>query len=86
MTLLQKIRADNRREWWARFEWALDATYSENAAQRQDGWRLIRIMTNSHLITRSERPLIAELIMEMAVDVARHTDAEPELADERASG
>ncbi|MFT4087711.1 MAG: hypothetical protein QM658_11285 [Gordonia sp. (in: high G+C Gram-positive bacteria)] len=74
-TLFQKHRADNRREWWARFAWAIDATYSTNPHQRRDGWRVITILAQSNLITKSERPLIAELIMNIGSDVVANLGA-----------
>ncbi|MGV9669261.1 hypothetical protein ACWDPV_01535 [Gordonia sp. NPDC003504] len=57
MTMTQKQRADNRREWWTRFEWTMEATDSTNRDQRRDGWRVIAILAESRLMTASETPL-----------------------------
>lgn len=60
--MTQKQRADNCREWWPRFEWAMEATYGTNRDQPRDGWRVIAILAVSRLMTASERPLVSELI------------------------
>ncbi|WP_257720449.1 hypothetical protein [Gordonia phthalatica] len=39
----QRSRADNRREWWVRFEWAMNATYSPDPLVRSDGWGIVRV-------------------------------------------
>ncbi len=60
-TIVQRTRADNRREWWARFSWALDAAYSTDADQRRDGWRIVTALTRSPLATETEETVIEAL-------------------------
>lgn len=60
-TLLQRNRSENRDAWWSRFEWALESTYSENASRRQDGWRVLGVLAESTLATRTEEDLILSL-------------------------
>ncbi|MEP9415079.1 hypothetical protein ABLE92_12130 [Gordonia sp. VNQ95] len=62
VTMTQKQRADNRREWWTRFEWALEATHSTNRDPRRDRWRVIANLAESRLMTATERSLVSELI------------------------
>lgn len=54
-TIAQKRLADNRKEWWTRFQWALDATYSTEGDRRRDGWEIIDDLIISPLITTTER-------------------------------
>lgn len=66
VTVAQRTRADNRREWWSRFQWAMDATYSENPQKRVDGWRVVAVLATSHLITETEELYIAAVATQVA--------------------
>ncbi|CAM3107521.1 hypothetical protein TSHO111613_03150 [Tsukamurella hominis] len=55
VTIGQKRLADNRKEWWTRCQWALDATYSTDEPSRRDGWAIIDDLLRSSLGTRTER-------------------------------
>ncbi len=54
-TISQKRLADNRKEWWTRCQWALEATYSANESSRRDGWAIIDDLLRSSLGTTTER-------------------------------
>lgn len=64
-TLIQRNRADNRREWWMRFQWAMESTYSGDEGRRRDGWRILRTLVVSNIATKSEEDLILELAGEV---------------------
>lgn len=67
-TLRQRTRADNRREWWSRFQWAMDATYSEHPQQRIDGWRVIAVLAAGDLLTSEEEAYIRAVAQAAALD------------------
>ncbi|GAA4388983.1 hypothetical protein [Tsukamurella soli] len=58
VTLTQKHRADNRRERWARFQWAIAATHSDRPLEQIDGWTVALDLTRSPLATSSESMLV----------------------------
>lgn len=57
-TITQKRLADNRKEWWTRFQWALSATYSSDPDEILDGWVVIADLLRSGLATRTEQGLV----------------------------
>jgi hypothetical protein len=57
VTIGQKRLADNRKEWWTRFQWAILATYSSDPNETLDGWVVIADLLQSRLATRTERKL-----------------------------
>lgn len=63
MTIGQKRLTDNRKEWWTRCEWALEATYSADIEQSRDGWAVIDDLIDSALATGTER----DIAMHMAL-------------------
>ncbi|MEZ5211049.1 hypothetical protein [Gordonia sp. (in: high G+C Gram-positive bacteria)] len=79
-TIRQRTLADNRREWWARFEWALDATYSDLEDKRADGWRVVRTLAASEMMTRTEREIIDELSLDVGGLVLELEDFEGDSA------
>ena len=81
-TLKQKIQADNRREWWARFQWAMDATYSADAQKRVDGWRVIAVLATSRLLTETEENLIQAVATDVAQDDTWETSSSSGVPDE----
>lgn len=63
VTIGQKRLADNRKEWWTRFEWALDATYAVEADRRRDAWAVIDDLTISRLVTTTEKGIAFYMTM-----------------------
>ena len=63
ITISQRTRADNRREWWQRFSHALSATYSTHPDERRDGWIVLESLLDSPLATRTEEGLIKQLAL-----------------------
>lgn len=61
VTIGQKRLADNRKEWWTRCQWALEATYSDNPDHQQDGWALVDDLIESPLVTTTERRVAIRL-------------------------
>lgn len=63
VTISQRRLADNRKEWWTRFQWALDATYSVEGDRRRDAWAIIDDLVISPLITTTEDGVAMHMTM-----------------------
>ncbi|GAA1086901.1 hypothetical protein [Tsukamurella spumae] len=75
VTLAQKHRADNRKEWWVRFQWALALAFSGTEAEQSFGWRILEDLTASPLITGTESGLVTMVGDMRTVD---ENDMDPE--------
>ncbi|WP_336671501.1 hypothetical protein [Tsukamurella sp. USMM236] len=63
VTIGQKRLADNRKEWWTRCQWALEATYAGDRMQQRDGWAVIEGLLKSTLATSTERDIAMHLAL-----------------------
>lgn len=59
--LAQKMRSDNRAEWWRRVQWAVDRTHQDGALQREAGLIALIHLVESKLATQADRRLIRDV-------------------------
>jgi hypothetical protein len=58
-TLAQRRQADQRSQWWARTQWALDAAMSEDPARREVGLGVLELLASSDLAGDEEVEIIS---------------------------
>ncbi|WP_242640286.1 hypothetical protein [Rhodococcoides fascians] len=58
LTVRQRTVADKRAQAWQRITWCLERTTSENEAEAALGWDIYTPVTDSPLITRTERDVL----------------------------
>jgi hypothetical protein len=61
VTLWQKKRADNRAEWWRRYTWATEQSFSKEPHESLVGWVNLDILSMSPLATSTEYEVIQTL-------------------------
>ena len=58
LTVRQRTVADKRAQAWQRITWCLERTTSDNEAEAALGWDIYTPVTDSPLITRTERDVL----------------------------
>lgn len=61
VTVRQKTRSDNRAEWWRRYTWATEQSFSKEPHESLVGWVNLDILLKSPLVTGTEREVIQTL-------------------------
>lgn len=64
VTIWQKIRSDNRAEWWRRYTWATEQSTARDIESRLVGWINLEILGYSRLLTSTEKALVKALAMD----------------------
>ncbi|KQU28403.1 MULTISPECIES: hypothetical protein [unclassified Rhodococcus (in: high G+C Gram-positive bacteria)] len=73
LTVRQRTIADKRAQAWDRITWCLDHTLSEDDDEAELGWGIYATVTDSHLITSTER----EVLLAVAAQSTRRALAQP---------
>ncbi|MEJ4112260.1 hypothetical protein ACGE24_01130 [Corynebacterium kroppenstedtii] len=69
VTVGQKIRSDNRAEWWKRYTWAVELTMRKDDDEAFHlGFVHLHLLYRSKLTTRTEKQIINELAIEQVSD------------------
>lgn len=63
VTIWQKMRSDNRAEWWRRYTWATDQTFDGREHVHLIGWVNLDLLGNSRLKTRTEEAVVDALAL-----------------------
>lgn len=58
LAIAQKERSDRRKEWFARYQWAIELAHSDDDATAETGRAHLAALKNSRIATRSEREFI----------------------------
>ncbi len=58
VTWRQKNDADRRSEWWRRTAWAFERSFSDNDLEAGLGWKVLRTLDGSKLVTRSDSAVL----------------------------
>lgn len=63
--LIQKIRSDNRAEWWRRVQWAVERTHEDGPLQREAGLISLLHLVESRLATKADQRLIRDIALSL---------------------
>jgi hypothetical protein len=58
VTWRQKNTADRRSEWWRRTAWAFERSLSDDASEAALGWKVLRTLVGSTLVTQSDSGIV----------------------------
>nr|WP_294637887.1 hypothetical protein [uncultured Rhodococcus sp.] len=88
LTVRQRTVADKRAQAWQRITWCLDHTVSDNGDEAELGWDIYETVTDSPLITATERGVLLVVADRAALALAQaaeteDTDTETEQEDPR---
>ena len=76
LTVRQRTIADKRTQAWQRITWCLDHTVSENDDEAELGWDIYATVTESPLITSTEKGVLKVVADRSARALARTTETE----------
>ncbi|WP_027507174.1 hypothetical protein [Rhodococcus sp. UNC23MFCrub1.1] len=76
LTVRQRTIADKRTQAWQRITWCLDHTVGDDPDEAELGWDIYTTVTDSPLITSTEKGVLKVVADRSARDLARTTETE----------